>query len=305
MLCFRLRQVVGKVESVPMRFESPEELQSLLHSRGLSFGLGVFETLLVVNGRVVLLDEHLARMEKGAVALNLLFSIKTMREQLTKHFDCYSSTPSGILKLSLFADAPSAEARGYAQSALPSSSLLRPEFVSMDSAAVSVTGGVVVSALRITDICYPWPKALVGLKLMSAVQYVHWSSQALAQGFQQGVLFDDQNHLLEGTSANIIVHQRDGTLKTPYMAMSGVHGTLRHYLLKNKVIECADLTEQALYDADSVWFCNSVRGLQRLSYYEGSVGSKTWNAQDLQKSQGDAAVLKMFEAVKRLFLYTI
>lgn len=277
-LCFGLELNGETVEFMPYKSDNSDQLEQVLLSRGLSFGQGVFETLAVVAGQAVLLDEHLKRLDRGAFALKILFSQSIIQKQLCEYLAKTTPQGFGVAKISLFAGAPVKGARGYAQS---SSQLHRALVrIECDQKVLSWPQPVMpgVSAVRIAEPIYPWPEAFVGLKMMSAVQYVHWTSLAVAAGFDQGILFDEQGLLVEGTSSNIILCQMSGPLQTPAMTQSGVHGVLRHYLLKQNLIECSQITEQNLYDADVVFLCNSVRGLQRLTRYEGLLGVKTWSS---------------------------
>ena len=63
------------------------------NNRGLKFGDGIFETILVKKNKVILLDEHLNRLEKSSKLLNMNLTInKVDLEQLINE---------GITKLSL------------------------------------------------------------------------------------------------------------------------------------------------------------------------------------------------------------
>ena len=51
-------------------FAAPEELADK-SEEGYSFGLGLFETILLYNGKPVFLDEHLARINNSIIDLSL------------------------------------------------------------------------------------------------------------------------------------------------------------------------------------------------------------------------------------------
>ena len=101
--------------------------ERLSSSRGLVYGLGVFETMAVRRGEIILEDLHLKRMEKGAVALKTAFDLAAVRSLLAQFLHTQSSDSSmleGVLKVSLYVGdqvrrddgAYVVAARGYASS---------------------------------------------------------------------------------------------------------------------------------------------------------------------------------------------
>ena len=55
------------------------------NNRGLKFGDGIFETILIKKNKPILFDEHLKRLEKSSKILNINLKINksTLRQLLT------------------------------------------------------------------------------------------------------------------------------------------------------------------------------------------------------------------------------
>lgn len=270
MLIFRLHS------SNPCQFEcvSRQSLGALASCRGLAYGQGVFETLLY-RQQPILLNEHLDRLNRGAQALSLNFCPALSRELLNQFL--VDKPINGIIKIILVADQADdglqTSARGYAMP-LASNSFLLLQFFPGDATSPEME---TTTAIRIKECAYPWPKALAGLKLTASLAYQLWSRKAISQGYQQGILFNEQQELLEGTTANLLLLTSDGDLVTPELRDFGVYGTLRQHLLqKNLITERQGLTEQDIYAARQFYCMNSVRGLIPVSTYAGCSNHQNW-----------------------------
>jgi len=248
-----------------------------LSSRALAYGQGIFETIYVNRSSLILFDEHLDRLILGAQQLKMycskaeimalcdLFVVRLQNWAKGGHVE-------GLLKISLWALKPDdSTGWGYGTLGLSASLLgfvFTPKKQKLSAASIRL--------IRLSDPLYPQPKALIGLKTTSALQYVHWSQQVLAAGFDQGLLFDENGVVVEGTSANVVVQLQSGDIVTPGLSRTGVRGTLRRHLLEKKYIREADaLTEIDLYSARRLLMINSVRGLQFVSQYQGQSQTKS------------------------------
>ena len=141
----------------------------LSSSRGLVYGLGVFETLAVRRGKIILENLHLKRMEKGAAALNTAYDLNAIQSLLVQFLRSQSNSfhvLEGILKVSLYSGdqvkqddgAYVVAARGYASS--QTSSFLMLEWVPIDLDNMSSP----VTIVGMDEPMQSWLPQFVGLK---------------------------------------------------------------------------------------------------------------------------------------------
>ena len=264
--------------------------ERLSSSRGLVYGLGVFETLAVRRGKIILENLHLKRIEKGAAALNTAYELNAIQSLLVQFLRSQSNSfhvLEGILKVSLYSGdqvkqddgAYVVAARGYASS--QTASFLMLEWVSINLDSMSSP----VSIVGMDEPMQSWLPQFVGLKKTSAIEYVYWSSLAKANGFDQGILFDTAGCVLEGTMSNVVLLTNSNEIVTPALQYCGVHGILRQALLDAGTVVISDrITENDLIEAKRVYLINSVRGAQPVKLYHSRKTmtapiSRSWDLQ--------------------------
>ena len=247
--------------------------EMLLASRALSYGQGAFETLFVVSNRVPLLPRHMDRMAKAASVLGLQFDRDAVTQMVCSQLALLPAT-EGVLKLSLLAGA--LQTRGYAGSEMPQSLFRLEFFPGVPRLPWQPWSTPVYRVARVNEAAPAWPKALVGLKLTDSLEYVLWSTDVKARGFDEGVLFDGVDSLIEGTSSNVILLTPENSLVTPPILESGVQGVLRDELVAQGLVSIKKLTEADIYRSKAFFMINSVRGLVAISEYNGWDGHRDW-----------------------------
>ena len=220
-----------------------------LDDRGAAYGDGLFETVLVRDGRPRLWDEHLARLARGCHALGipmpaeheLAVPLAEAGEGLT------------VLKLTL---TRGSGGRGYRAPAAPEPRL-RWQLMPFTPAEHRWREGVRVRHCRLRLGIQP---ALAGLKHLNRLENVlaraEWEDDATAEG----LLCDSDGRLIEATAMNLF-WQRGGRLETPRLGRCGVAGTLREALMERLTVAEVDAGPEALLAAEAVWLANSVQGV--------------------------------------------
>ncbi|MGM0702140.1 MAG: aminodeoxychorismate lyase [Pseudomonadota bacterium] len=233
-----------------------------LEDRGLAYGDGLFETVLLHDGQPRLWDEHLARLARGCHALGI---------PLPHEHDLaapLAEAPRGTAVLKLVVTRGSG-GRGYCPPRDPEPSL-----------AWRVTGfvphvdawrdGVRVRHCRLRLGIQP---LLAGVKHLGRLENVlaraEWNDPAVAEG----LVCDSDGVLVEATAMNLF-WQRNGRLETPRLDRCGVAGTLRAALLERTDIDEVAAGPEALLEAEAVWVGNSVQGLWPLTRLDDSEGHR-------------------------------
>lgn len=237
----------------------------LLHADDLGVlrGDGVFETLLVRDGRPWLLDEHLLRMARSAARLDLaLPEVGTLRELAATAVDGWrgdgGASAEGVLRLVC----TRGRERGGAPTVYALVTPLAPVILDQRRAGVRVsTATLGVPADLRADA--PW--LLGGVKSLSYAMNMAVLRWAAAEGQDDVLLTALDGHVLEGPTATV-VWLDGGTLCTVPTTTGILPGTTARHLLGSAgaagfaAADCA-ATVDDLHRADGVWLCSSVRGV--------------------------------------------
>ena len=247
-----------------------------IYDRGLAYGDGLFETILIKSGQPQLMPEHMARLGKGLAALAFPDDVL---KALEDDFAQLVYPEQGVMKVTV---SRGTGLRGYAlpkpqkPNRIISFSEL-PDFTAQSEQGVRIRSCQHRLALQ---------PALAQIKHLNRLDQVmaraEWDDPAIAEG----VVCDIDGYIVEGTMSNLF-WVRDGVLYTPEIKGCGVRGVMRDYLIS--LIQQAGLAFQAgryrpaeLEAASEVFICNSVIGVWpvvMLDQWQYSVGPMT---RDLQ-----------------------
>ncbi|XQU07517.1 aminodeoxychorismate lyase [Halomonas sp. LY9] len=222
--------------------------------RGLAYGDGIFETVLLRDGQPVLWDYHRARLEQGCQRLNIPLP---SAQQLVQTWQSPPTSALEVLKLIL---TRGSGGRGYA---LPEH--VEPRLISrrMPFAANAERWqrGVCV---RLCHLRLGHQPLLAGIKHLNRLENVlarqEWQDSRIAEG----LLADSSGKMVEATSMNLF-WSSNGVLWTPSVDHCGVAGTLRAALLAQGVIREGTLSIDDLPRSERLWVGNSVQGVWPVS----------------------------------------
>jgi 4-amino-4-deoxychorismate lyase len=235
---------------------------------GLLRGDGVFETILVVDGKPRELDPHLDRLARSAAmldmpepdraaferAVNLVLDNWTGGREValklvyTRGVEGGDGTPTGF---ALGMDIP---AKVHAQ---------RGEGL----AAITLDRGIEPGLMERA----PW--LLLGSKSLSYAVNMAAIREAERRGAAEVVFTTSSGSVLEGPTSTLIM-ARGRTLTTPPSTLGILPGTTQAALFRAATregwtVEVAPIPVAALYDADGVFLVSSVRKITRVHTLDG------------------------------------
>ena len=207
--------------------------------RGLQYGDGVFETMAVIQGRVRLLDAHLARLAAG---LSRLAIPPPDRDALEREIARAAALPEvGVLKLII---TRGVGARGYRPDAGTATRILsawpaRKPALGFGDSGVELR----ICATRLAE-----QPVLAGLKTLNRLE------QVLARGEwgddpPEGLMLDGAGRVICGTMSNLFAVLPRG-LVTPALERCGVRGVMRGAVLKAAAAAGVTIFERELTLAD-------------------------------------------------------
>ena len=249
--------------------------------RGFQLGDGVFETLRARGGRPTELDAHLARLHRSAAGLEI---------ELPAGIDDRLAEAIAALLAAERLDGADGDASiriTVSRGAYRARGVLPPESVPA-TIAVQVWPAVAAPADHlerglhlVTSAVRRDPRnPLATLKTTSRAEYVFARIEARRAGADDALFLTIDDHLSEGTSANIFLVRRatgDGRLElaTPSLDCAILPGTTRSWLLEwaagvgLRPIERA-LRREDLAGADEAFLSSSVAGILPVTSFDGA-----------------------------------
>lgn len=224
--------------------------------RGLLYGDGLFETLRVQDGAAPLWRLHWRRLSEGCQRLGLeLPAEDTLLDEIRR------VAPEGARMVRV--TVTRGDGRGYGIPADPRPRRILQAFplTEMTSLDEGIQSCVCHYPLTIQP-------DLAGLKHLARLEQVRIASELQRRGYQEGIVMDVEQRLVEGCQSNLFLIQ-GGQLRTPDLIGCGVEGVYRQLLIERETVEITDLVLADLENADGVFFCNAVHGIIPVREVEG------------------------------------
>lgn len=226
--------------------------------RGLAYGDGVFETMLVRGGAVWLLQRHLDRLADSCRKLGIDAPDKTVLEQDIATI-CADAPDPAVLKLII---TRGSGGRGYRPPGDAAPRRMLGCFPHEPPPADWYERGIAVRwcATRLAR-----QPALAGIKHLNRLEQVLACAEWNDSRWQEGLMQDTDGLVIEATRTNLFIVV-DGELWTPSLRHAGVAGIMRGMLVDATTelgvqVQETDLTVDTVRDADELFLCNSVLGV--------------------------------------------
>lgn len=220
-----------------------------LNDRGLTYGDGVFETLLVHAGQPVWWQEHWQRLLFGARVLKIPepdenIVLESCKELLAGERRC-------VLKIML---TRGIGGRGYSAPENPDPRII----LSIHPAPEIIRDHI---SLRWCETRLAHQPLLAGIKHLNRLEQVLARNEWRAPTIFEGLMCDQVDNVVCATSANVFV-KIDGQWQTPILDRSGIAGIARAWVLKQwPQVREAHLSRSQVERAGAVFICNAVRGI--------------------------------------------
>jgi 4-amino-4-deoxychorismate lyase len=245
---------------------------SLLDDRGLAYGHGLFESMVLTDSTIPLLDRHLSRLIQDSQLMGISVGNDDINHYLKVFLETLSAQAfnSGIVKIILTAGSGG---RGYAMPAKIVPTLIYSYTPMPDDIAHQRAQGINITLCRHL---LGTGSTLAGVKHLNRLDQVMARSEWSHNRYQDGLMFTEAGDVIEATSANIFVKTQDGQWLTPDLDQSGVSGVMRKLLIEEVFPACdirvsvKAINRDTLLDAQQILLCNSVRGILRVNSVYGN-----------------------------------
>lgn len=248
-----------------------------LPDRGLDFGDGVFETLLLSDGQPLYPQLHLERLDRGLAALTIapepgrIEAYLQAAAQDVRH----RGWPWCALRLTVTRGPGS---RGYTPPprALPRV-IIQAVALTRDCATSAPAARVVTARLRL-----PRQPLLAQIKHLNRLEQVIAAQDGALRGADEVLLLDQAGELVSMAAGNLFL-VCDDELLTPLLDDRGVCGTRRRLVIERwapaigiDVRECA-LRPTDLQRSRELFYTNSLYGLRRIA----ALDDLAWRSHDV------------------------
>jgi branched-subunit amino acid aminotransferase/4-amino-4-deoxychorismate lyase len=236
-------------------------------NRGHVYGDGVFESIRIMNGVPINLDNHIKRMLEGAKAIKLripvYFSTSFFEERILELCKLSSISEGGRCRISLD------RISGGAYKPDSNDAVFFIEVYPYESNNFELNAkGLEID--QFTDI-KKQKNCLSTYKTKSGLIYVMAAVNAVEKNLDDVLIVNDKGSILESSSCNLFVVS-NGVLYTPGIDEGCLAGTMRMQIINLavangvKVYECTILP-QNLLAADELFFTNAIRGINWVGGY--------------------------------------
>ena len=229
-------------------------------SRGLRYGDGLFETMRVVNGRIVLHHLHFERLFQGLAVLQFqcppFFTTDYLTTAVLDLCRKMTIEQGARVRLNIV--------RG--QGGLFDPENHTPNLI-IEAWPLTVPAGIQEKGL-IVDIYSQARKhydVLANIKSNNYLPCVLAALYASNNQLHECLLLNTEGRICDGTIANIF-WVKDGHLFTPPLSEGGIGGVMRRYLIENvaapHTVREEPLTPAMLEQADEVLLTNAIQGIK-------------------------------------------
>ena len=247
---------------------NPANVDVLSSNRAFLFGDAVFETMKIVDGKILFLEDHYFR---------LMASMRIIRMEIPMHFtmEFFESEILKTAEINNFADSVRARITVYRNSGGLYTPATNSISYLIEATAIENKLFQLSTHLYEVDLFkdYFIPKHLLStLKTTNKLINIVGSVYAKENDLQNCLLLNDSKNVVEALNGNLFMFL-DGKLITPPLSEGCLNGIMRRQILKiAKKIDTIEVLEAPispfdLQKADELFITNSIVGIIRISKY--------------------------------------
>ncbi|WP_335942036.1 aminotransferase class IV [Fusobacterium polymorphum] len=216
---------------------------------GYSFGLGLFETILLYKGKPIFLDEHLARINKSIVDLG--WNIKKLEKD--EAFQYLDNNKNGfeyeVLKIVL-----SEKNRLF----------LKREYIYTEKDYQRAF------SLNISEVRRNESSIFTFHKTLNYGDNILEKRNSKKMGYDEPIFLNSKNQVTEGATSNVFVVVGD-KIYTPKLSCGLLNGIVRQYIISNYDVIESEIDLEFLNNADEIFLTNSLFGIMPVNNLEKKV----------------------------------
>lgn len=233
------------------------------NNRSFAYGDGCFETMRMVNGKLLLADLHFERLFNFLRLLKFKlpehFSASYFYEQIAELVNKNRHSENARIRLNVYRGNGNLFDSNWTAGFVIQSS---PNTASFEINEKGLTASIFTDGKKSTD-CFS------SIKSSNYLIYTMAVIEAAEQGVDDSLILNVHGNIIEATTSNIFVVHK-GVIKTPFLTEGCISGVMRRYLLEwfkkggGSFQECI-LTHELLAESTEVFITNAVHGIRWIS----------------------------------------
>jgi len=221
------------------------------------YGYGLFETMLVQNGKIILMEYHWERLFDGAKKLHFelpaLMTSGWLENETLRTVQKNQTETLCRVRLQLFAGGGglySTESKhpGFIIECFP----LEPDMLKLNENGL--VAGIASGINKSMD-------SLSNLKSCNALIYAIAAQQAKQNKWNDALICNTNGNIIESTIANIF-WIKAGVIYTPPLTEGCVAGVMRRHIMGKLAVTEKSLSLEELLSADEVFLTNAIRKIR-------------------------------------------
>ncbi|MEO6405739.1 MAG: aminotransferase class IV [Ferruginibacter sp.] len=240
-------------------------------NRGLRYGDGLFETLKFATDKLVMMDEHMARLWKGMQEMKLKIPVHFTPDKLeTQVHDLLKKNNFSYARIRISVNRGNGglfdceDKLHYIIECWP----LTSKYTKLNDNGLDLC--IFKHALKICD-------RFSNLKHSNFLPYVMGSLYSQEQKCNDAIIFNQYNRVCDSTIANIFIIANE-TVITPPLSEGCIAGTIRKFLLQilpelDYKVAQEIITQEMLMEAEEVFLTNSIYNM----HWVAAIGQKKYN----------------------------
>jgi len=225
--------------------------------RGFHYGDASFSTMYAKDRRIVLLHQHLGRLQDACLKLNISFTQWSALEQSLREL-CDSCASPTVIKVII---SRGSGGRGYEPPVEA-----KPVCIISTHAAEDMRSQTEIEKIGVSDIYLPSHAQIEGVKHNNRLAQVMAKHQSSQLGFDDVLMCDEQNQVIEASSANVF-YFLDDCWHAPSLQSGGVQGLMRSAFIEylrseGYFINFAKHHIKNMSKAESLLLTNAVKGVR-------------------------------------------
>ncbi|MGQ3892675.1 aminotransferase class IV [Legionella sp. CNM-4043-24] len=225
--------------------------------RGLTLGHGVFETILVSQGRPLLLSHHWQRLEAGATscAIRLPLDFSGLQQQVQRLLASNQAEASTCaLRISV---TDGVSERGLLADGTQSATVI------LSLSALSTSSANTLSACQVR-VRRNEQSPSSRIKSLSYLDNILARQEAQARGFDEAVMLNSQGMVADGAISNLYLI-KEAQVFTPSVENGALPGVIRHLLVYElNLVKERSLRIEDFHEADAVFVSNALMGIKAI-----------------------------------------
>jgi aminodeoxychorismate lyase len=231
-------------------------------NRGIRYGDGLFETMKMINGKLIFEDEHFARLWKGLKVLHFgipkHFTVELLQQEIKALAKKNVHDAAARIRLNIIrGDGGLYDAKNHLPNYIIQTWPLAAGNGSWNSNGLVL--GIYDDAKKSCDI-------LSNIKHNNYLPYVLAALTAKNEKWNDAVLLNSYGRICDTTIANVFII-KNNTVLTPTLSEGCVAGIMRKMVIKSLQNSDWDLVEKELsiddlLDADEVFLTNSIYNIR-------------------------------------------